>query len=290
MSRHGRDEEETVEGLRAQLDQVTAELVAALAQLDRISAASALPVAADGTGPLPATRVQGHRAAGRRVPKDQWWLRAVPGVVPAALGGIWAALRHSARHSWAAHHAALTAATATVPVVALAATVTLSAPAVKTLPWYSSTASAPAAVAATAPAPATVVIHRKRRRERKPAPVSVPPPATVSRPSPSPSLSSLPPSPQISVPAALDTGVYMAGQIVIGNPQDQAVPWSVSCGQDASITPSQGVLEPGQQGVQLQVQVDPVDGAAGVLCTFWPGGERLVITWAGAGSPSEAAG
>jgi len=277
MSRHGRDEEETVEGLRAQLDQVTAELVAALAQLDRISAASALPVAADGTGPLPATRVQGHRAAGRRVPKDQWWLRAVPGVILAAIG----------LKGWASRRVLGVGLTAAMIGGTGAGVVTM-----RDAPAYSSVSPRPAvtvpAAAVTIAPPA--VIRRNRRRERKAVPVSVPPSATVSRPSPSPSLSSLPPSPQIRVPAALDTGVYMAGQIVIGNPQDQAVPWSVSCGQDASITPSQGVLEPGQQGVQLQVQVDPVDGAAGVLCTFWPGGERLVITWAGAGSPSEAAG
>jgi len=91
------------------------------------------------------------------------------------------------------------------------------------------------------------------------------------------------------VPAALDLGVYVAGQVTIGNPQDQAVPWSVTCGADVSVTPAQGVLMPGQQGAELQVQADPADGASGAVCTFWPGGEVLRVTWAGAGSPSSAA-
>ena len=43
---------------------------------------------------------------------------------------------------------------------------------------------------------------------------------------------------------------------------------------------------PGQQGYQVVVQVSPVDGASGGVCTFEPGGERVTIDWAGAGAPS----
>ena len=69
MSRHGRNEEETIEEVRAQRDQLAAELVAALAQLDRIGAAAGMPVAADGTGPI--ARVQGPRASGHRAPGER---------------------------------------------------------------------------------------------------------------------------------------------------------------------------------------------------------------------------
>ena len=236
--------------------------------------------AADGTGPI--ARVQGPRAAGHRAPRERPpWLRVVPAFAPLALLGRLAVKGSAARKVTGVAMAAMVG----VPAVTAGTQV------MRDAPDYAAAAPAPAAVTAPATPALPAVVTRPRRRHRKPAPVSVPPPATVTRPSrsPSPSPSSLPPSPQLTVPGELDLGVYVAGQVVIGNPQDQAVSWSVDCGPDASITPSQGVLMPGQQGVQLQVQVDPAAGASGAVCTFWPGGERLVITWAGAGAPSAAA-
>ncbi len=282
--RHGREDPGLTERLRAQLAQVTAERdrlqqhLDARAELDRMLMVA--PAANGDTGPLPAARAQGPRAAGHRKERGHLWL--VKLLIPAALLGRLAVKGSAARKITGVAMAAMVS----VPAVTVGTQV------MRDTPDQAVATPAPAAVTApVTPAPPAAVT-RPRRRHRKPAPVSVPPPVTVTRPSrpPAPSPPSLPPStPLISVPAALDLGVYVAGQIVISNPQDQAVPWSVTCGQDGSITPSQGVLEPGQQGVQLQVQADPADGASGAVCTFEPGSEKLVVTWAGAGSPSSAA-
>ena len=113
-ARHGRSEdEETIEGLRAQLEQVTAALAAALAQQDQMSAG--FGVAADGTGPVP--RVTGHRS--HRVPREARWLRVVPGL--ALPLGLATAIR---RAVGTAHHA--TALSAPVSVAALSAAVVVS--------------------------------------------------------------------------------------------------------------------------------------------------------------------
>ena len=99
---------------------------------------------------------------------------------------------------------------------------------------------------------------------------------------PSSSLASL-----LTVPGQpVDLGVYLSTAIMISNPQDQAVSWSADCGQDVTVSPAMGVLEPGQQGVQLQVRVNPVDGLSEASCLFEPGNERVAVVWDGAGSPS----
>ena len=115
-ARHGKGgEQDTVEGLRAQLDQVTTALAAALAELDRIGAAG-VAVTADGTGPI--ARVQGPRAAARRIPREARWLKVVPGFVLAAGIGLKAALKAA----WV-HPAATAAAAATGTGVAVLAAV-----------------------------------------------------------------------------------------------------------------------------------------------------------------------
>jgi len=80
--------------------------------------------------------------------------------------------------------------------------------------------------------------------------------------------------------------VYVRQDVTIGNPQDQAVSWSVDCGADVAASPSMGVLEPGQQGVQVRLSLDPVDGGSAASCVFSPGGEVLQVVWAGGGAPS----
>jgi len=47
-----------------------------------------------------------------------------------------------------------------------------------------------------------------------------------------------------------------------------------------------GVLEPGQQGVQVNLSLDPVDGGSEASCVFEPGNERVAVVWDGAGVPS----
>ena len=246
--------------LRAELEEAR-QHIRAQDEVDRILAVGLPPAATGETGPI--ARVQGPRTAAHRAPRTpqgQRWLKVVPAFLLAVAGLKW----------WTSRRVLTMGLSAAMIGAGSVTAVTM-----RDAPAYS---SAPPRPAVTVPAAAVTiappaVIRRNRRRERKPSLVSVPPPVTVTRPSPSPSSPSPAPSvPQLTVPAALDLGVYVAGQVVIGNPQGQAVPWSVTCGQDAAVTPSQGVLEPGQQGVQLQVQVDPAAGADGAVCTFWPGG------------------
>ena len=86
----------------------------AQAELDRMLMAAAHVPAADGTtGPLP--RVPGQRRpAGHRTPKEARWLRAVPVIVLAALGG-------AAKRAWAAHPLPTAAAAIGAPVILTAA-------------------------------------------------------------------------------------------------------------------------------------------------------------------------
>ena len=290
--RHGKDgDEETVEEVRAQRDQLAAQLVAALAQLDRIGMSAGFAVTADGTGPLPVVPGQ-RQPATHRTPKAQRWLRVVP-VILLLAAGVRAALK------WAAHHAAVTAAAVTGGgglVIATAALVT--APAHSTPNHAGLTASSlgPAWHTTGIPYPAPAAqrpragLDAKSSRKRIApllAPVLVPtatvPPSPAASPSPSPS----PPPPLLTVPSSpVDLGVYVTGSFTISNPQDQAVSWSADCGADVTPLPAFGVLMPGQQGYQVTVQVNPVDGASGAVCVFSPGNERVSIMWAGAGAPS----
>ena len=89
--------------------------------LDRIYEAGDLPLAVGQQVRIPAPR-RGSRAA-HRVPKEQRWLRVVPGFIPVALGALKAALKAS----WIAHPAATVAAgTATVATAALVTTAAVS--------------------------------------------------------------------------------------------------------------------------------------------------------------------
>ena len=299
--RHGKDDGPgLIARLRAQLDQVTAERdklqrhIEAQAELDAMLMTEALPaVAGDQTGPI--ARVQGPRTAGHRaprVPPEQRWLRVVPGFVP-AFGAL--------KYAWHGHRIA-TAITGSVLTAAVATTTAavVAAPAHSTphRPGLTASSLGPAwhTTGVPIPSPSASAARpgldaKSSRKSRLPVVVPVPappapsvtlPPSVPVLPSPSPAAPPL----TLSV-SSLDLGVYMTGSVQVSNPQqDQAVSWSASCGADAAVIPAQGVLEPGQQDVQLQVQVNPVDGASGGLCVFSPGNERLTVTWAGAGAPS----
>lgn len=284
-ARHGKDgDEDTVEGLRAQRDQLAAELVAALAELDRIGASSGFAVAADGTGPLPAVPPQRARSRHAARPTHLKLVRLlIPGAALGALKYAW----HAHRVATAIAGTALTAAAATTTVAVVAA------------PAHSATHRPGLTAASLGPAWQTTGVPipspsakpgldaKSSRKSRLPVvvmpvrvPSASPPPATI------PPSSTAPPAPLLTVPAALDLGVYVTGTVTIGNPQDRAVSWSVSCGADVIPLPAFGVLMPGQQGVQVTLSISPVDGASGGVCTFEPGGERVTIDWAGAGAPS----
>ena len=293
-ARHGRDEEpDTIEGLRAQRDQLAAELVAARREVARMSAGFAA-TAGDQTGPI--ARVQGPRTTGHRaprVPKEARWLRVVPGFVP-VLGAL--------KYAWHAHRVAtaitgsvLTAAAATTTAAVVAPHGSIaqvlgvgSLPASTLGPAWQTTGIP---IPSLAPSARPGLDAKSSRKNRLPALVPPPPAPSVSLP---PSVPVLPsPSPSHAVPlltlsaGTLNLGVYVTGSVTVGNPrQDQAVSWSVSCGADVTPLPAFGVLMPGQQGVQIQVQVNPIDGMSGGLCVFSPGNERLVVSWAGAGAPS----
>ena len=116
--RHGK-EDPGLERLRVQLAEMTAERdqlqqhLDARAELDQMLMAAAAAPAADGTGPI--ARVQGPRATSHRVPREQRWLRVVPGFALAALGGL--------RWAWHAHRVATIAATALTVATATSAAV-----------------------------------------------------------------------------------------------------------------------------------------------------------------------
>ena len=251
----------------------------------------ALPaVAGDQTGPI--ARVQGPRTAGHRaprVPPEQRWLRVVPGFVP-AFGAL--------KYAWHAHRVA-TAITGTVLTAAAATTTAavVAAPAHSTphRPGLTASSLGPAWHTTGVPIPplapsARPGLDAKSSRKRitpllapVPVPTATVPPSPAASPSPSPS----PPPPLLTVPSSpVDLGVYVTGSFTISNPQDQAVSWSADCGADVTPLPAFGVLMPGQQGYQVTVQVNPVDGASGAVCVFSPGNERVSIMWAGAGAPS----
>ena len=103
--------------------------------LDQLYEASDLPMAV-GQQFIPSPR-RGSRAA-HRVPKEQRWLRVVPGFIPVALG----AFRAAFKASWIAHPAATVAAgTATVATAALVTTAAVVPGASLTHPWPGSPAT-----------------------------------------------------------------------------------------------------------------------------------------------------
>jgi hypothetical protein len=224
------------------------------------------------------------RRPGRRAGRHA--LRSVPALAVGAVVAV--AGRASARK----------AASVAVAVAAVGGTVTASLH-VRDLP-DTGVVRPPAAIsyaAAPVPPPAPAVVpSRPRRKHARPrvvvAPVPQPTPTPSVTPSPSPSPTTPPPPLLLLSTADLGLGVYMRGQVTIGNPdQDVPVSWSVTCGQDVLPSPSMGVLEPGQQGVPVRLVLDPVDGASEAVCTFQPGGETLQVRWSGppsgpAGSPS----
>jgi hypothetical protein len=295
-ARHSRDgEPETIEEVRAQRDQLAAELVAALAQLDRLGAS--FPVTADGTGPLPAVppqRTRSHRAA------RPTHLRRIKVLIPVAFTGGLGALRWA----WHAHRvatvaagvftaAAVTAGTAAVaPHVPVLSSIA-SGPAA-TVPGWHTTATPILSPSAVARAASRAGLDAKSSRKSTP-PVVDPPdpvPSASTRPSPvsSPVSYSPPaPSPLLSLSTSqLDLGVLFTGTVQLSN-AGPSVQWSATCSADVSLMPSQGWLAAGQQGFPVVVRIDPVDGASQGNCTF-TGGLMLIVTWAGPGSPSAAAG
>jgi hypothetical protein len=196
--RHGRNEEDTVEGLRAQLDQVSAALTAALAQLDRIGAAADFPIAADGTGPLPAVRAQGPRAASHRIPKERRWLKVVPGFAFLA-----AAVRFGARGL--THHRVLSLGLAAM--VGVPAVTAVSTHGSQVIPFVS---AAPAAVPGwhttgvpvPLPAASMLAVTRPKVAVARSRPlVPLAPPCPVPSPSPSPSQSTPSPTPSDPPPS-----------------------------------------------------------------------------------------
>jgi len=239
---------------------------------------------------VPVQRRGRHSAAG--APRPGWQraaLTAVKVIIPAGAAAFGV-------KTWAAHRI--------LTPVALAAMIGVPAVAVTNMQGtrdatvYGSTASPPSAAAAAVPitssSPAALTRPKTAVRKARPIVTQVPadgPPSfpvpAVPPPSPSPSAS---PASLLSLSTAgLDLGVYVAGQVTIGGSPDQPVSWSVTCGQDLAAVPSQGVLEPGQQGFPVRLSVSAVDGASSGTCTFEPGGEVLTVTWAGPGAPSAAA-
>jgi hypothetical protein len=297
-ARHGKEEPGLIARLRAQLAEMTAERdklqrhLEAREELDAMLMAEALPPAADGTGPLP--RIPGQRQpASHRTPKEARWLRVVPGFVPVlgALRWAWHAHRLATVAAGVFTAAAVTAGTAAVAPHVPVLNAIASEPAA-TVPGWHTTATPILFPSAAARAASRAGLDAKSSRKSTP-PVVDPPapvPSVSTRPSPvsSPVSYSPPaPSPLLTLPSGpVDLGVYVSAVIEIGNPQDQAVSWSADCGQDVTASPAFGVLEPGQQGVQVKLSINPVDGASGALCRFSPGDEQLTVTWAGPGSPS----
>lgn len=233
---------------------------------------------------VPAQRRGRHTAAGAPRPG---WQRAALRVIPVGMLGLAARILSAHRVLAPAALAAAIGGTAVAVQMQPA----------RTVPDYASTAPAPAAsIYAAAPMASPAALTRPRTAVRKARRIAAQAPAdgptSFPVPSPSPSPSSLPSSPAaplLTVPAApVSLGVYVAGSITIGNPQDQAVSWSADCGPDVAAIPSQGVLEPGQQGYQVRLDVNAADGASAASCLFEPGDERVTVTWAGAGSASSA--
>jgi len=274
--------ENALAAMQAERDRLERQL---MAQADLAQLLEGRP-AADGTGPI--ARVQGPRAASHRAPRTpaaQRWLRAVPGLVP---------LTALLRGAWHAHHVAVIAAgaaTVAAPVL-VGAALTVATPASAAHQGQRPAVPAPAASVYRATPVTSPRVVRPKPDAAKASPAAAPtvpadgppsfPPSAVPSPSSPP-----PPAPLLSLSTGeLDLGVYLAGQVTIGNPQDQAVSWSVACGQDVLPSPASGVLEPGQQGVQVRLSLDPVDGLSEASCAFSPGGEVLQVVWDGAGTPS----
>jgi len=278
--------------VEAERDQLRADLeearqhIRAQDEVDRILAAGLPPAATGDTGPI--ARVQGPRAASHRAPRTpaaQRWLRAVPGLVP---------LTALLRGAWHAHHVAVIAAgaaTVAAPVL-VGAALTVATPASAAHQGRRAAVPAPAASVYRATPVTSPRVVRPKPDAAKASPAAAPtvpadgppsfPPSAVPSPSSPP-----PPAPLLSLSTGeLDTGVFLVGHLTISS-SGSAVPWSVACSQDVSITPSQGVLSAaGQQDYPLTVRIDPVDGASSGSCTFSPGDEHLLVTWDGAGAPS----
>jgi hypothetical protein len=303
--RHGKDEPASmVAWLQAKIERLTADRdriardLAEREKLDQMTFAADLPAAAGGppTGPLPAVppqRTRSHRAA------RPTHLRRIKLLIPVAFTGGLGALRYA----WHAHRlatvaagvftaAAVTAGTAAVAPHVPVLNAIASEPAA-TVPGWHTTATPILFPSAVARAASRAGLDAKSSRKSTPPLVDPPAPVPSASTRPSPVSSPAPYSPPAPSPPLLtlpagpvDLGVYVSTVIEIGNPQDQAVSWSADCGQDVTASPAFGVLEPGQQGVQVRLSINPVDGASGALCRFSPGDEQLTVTWAGPGSPS----
>ena len=301
MSRHGRGgDEETVESLRAQVEQLTAALALALAQRDQML--TAYQPAADGTGPLPAvpaSRARSHRARPTH-------LRLLPGFVLAAFASL--------RWAWHVHRAAtvaaglltFTAATGAAVVVAphgpiaqaFGATPAVSAPA----DGISSAApfaapSAPVSLrligdltrpgrldarAASGLPPATVV----------PAPAYQPPDSSASSPSSQQGQAQPPGGPAVlQVPV---TGIDLTSgtpQVITLSASGAGwVAWKVNTtGSDLDFSATQGVLTAGGS-VALTVSVDRAQAQdRNTTQVFDVNGQQVTVTLPVLAAPTDPA-
>jgi hypothetical protein len=204
MSRHGKEDAGLVERLRAQLEQMTAERdrlqqhLDARAELDQVLMQAAAAPAADGTGPLPAVRAQGPRAASHRIPKERRWLKVVPGFAFLA-----AAVRFGARGL--THHRVLSVGLAAM--VGVPAVTAVSTRGTQVIPFV---ATAPAAVPGwhttgvpvPLPAASMLAVTRPRTAVARSRPlVPLAPPCPAPSPSPSPSQSTPSPTPSDTPPS-----------------------------------------------------------------------------------------
>jgi len=298
--RHGRDED-TIEGLRAQLDQVTAELVAALAQLDRMGAG--FSVAADGTGPHRPVQPSPRRPASHaRTPREQRWLKVVrdtaQGVIPVGAIAMFRPVAHAVKASWAAHPVA----TAGAGAVALTAATAIVVPASPASPFGASTSQVPAPAASiysatpipvVSPSMLPVAAFMSRPRTSSvsglpfaPVPPSVPSSSAPQGPAPSQQDPGWQPAPVAGTLSVDTTTVDLsAAQTVTVTIRADGGPvrWSAWCGsRDVSIGDAagaeHGTVTPGNP-VDLTVTLGPVqDGRLTATCHIWPGGNLVAVT------------
>jgi hypothetical protein len=305
--RHGMDgDEETIEGLRAQRDQLAAELVAALAQLDRIGFA----VTSDGTGPLPAVppqRARSRHAATAPRASRATHLRLVKLLIPgAALAGL--------KYAWQVHRAATVAAgvltvaatgTTAAVVAATHGVVARALGAAAAVPADGLYSAAPIASGSSSPSPALpsslrlAAVTKPRVNAVSAGPLITalpgPPVSVVPVQVPSPAgqqqqeQRQAPPAPDGTLTAdvtALDLSGSGLGAITL-TCNGGSCPWHVVPGRDVAADVQRGDLQDGQS-VTVNLTVDPAALILGGDSTVkvWPGGITVAVSWSAPVVPS----
>ena len=304
MPRHGDDE---MGWLRAQLARVTAERdqlqqhLDARAELDRALMMAAAAPAADGTGPI--ARVQGPRAAARRIPREARWLKVVPGFVLAAGIGLKAALKAA----WV-HPAATAAAAATGTGVAVLAAVVAVVPganahehppAAASIPgWHTTATPIPSTGPSIAAFVSTPKLPKLDAKSGAASPSSLPPFTYYAPPPSSPPSAAAAQSPpsapaaSAAVPATLQvsttaidlssglpatitlsatgTAGWVSWRISTRDPQTQARQ------ADLDFSPSHGVLQAGEI-VTVTISLDTTQDGA-VQEVFSIAGQQVTAT------------